>query len=85
MMVWHRIGNSSGKPEPPGAFKQWVLQCQKNPKYARTYYLVHRMGYTSDDEAYHNVKMMNEFEKTLNDDVTNVPFKILYKVFGDLY
>ena len=84
-MVWHRIGNSSGKPCPPNAFKKWVLQSEKNSKYARTYYLVHRMGYTSDDEAYENVKMMIQFEKGLKDDVTNIPFRILYKVFGDLY
>jgi hypothetical protein len=85
MMVWHRIGNSSGKPCPPDAFKQWVLQSQKNPAYARTYYLSRRMGYTQDDEAYENVKKMIAFEKDLGNDSTNIPFKILKTVFGDLW
>ena len=84
-MVWHRIGNSSDKPCPPDAFKQWVLQSQKNPAYARTYYLSRRMEYAQDDEAYENVKKMIAFEKDLGNDSTNIPFKILKTVFGDLW
>jgi len=85
MMVYQRRGEQSGTPEPPGAFKAWVLQSQKNPKYHRAYYLTHRIGFTKDDEEYDRVKDIIIFEKGLGNDVKNKPFRILHKVFGDLY
>ena len=85
MMVWNRIGNSSETPYPTGAFKKWILQSKKNPEYARTYYLMHRMSFMPNHEAYDDVKKMVEFEKGLNRDLLNIAFTILHEVFGDLW
>lgn len=87
MMVFHRNGKEkTGNDTPPdGAFKDWVLWCKKNKKSARQYYLQTRHGFTQADEEYAFVKKVIEMEKELGKDLTNIPFKILDQVFGDLY
>ena len=86
MMVWHRIGTqTTGKPAPDGAFKIWVLDCQKRRQAAREFYLQNRHGFTQAEEEYNFVLRMNLYEKRLTEDRTNIPFVILHKVFGDLW
>ena len=86
MMVWHRMGDqATGKPAPAGAFKIWVLDCQKRRQAARSFYLQHRAGFTQEEDVYDFVKNMNLVEKRQGQDCTNIPFTILHEVFGDLW
>ena len=87
LMLFHRNGKEkTGNEDPPdGAFKAWVLWCRANKNEARKFYLQNRCGFTQSDEEYESLKKIIAMEKDLSKDKNNIPFKILDKVFGDLW